>query len=75
MAENAPDFGLYGQEKVELLALLLEQEGLDRSEALPITPRLATSKPPLSFTQERLWFLEQLGGLGGAYKFGQNPDQ
>jgi amino acid adenylation domain-containing protein len=61
------DSGFFGKEKNELLALLLEQEGLGRNEDLPITPRLTNEPAPLSFTQERLWFLEQLGGLGGVY--------
>jgi len=47
-------------EKRKLLELLLKQEGVDPSR-LPIAPRGGNSRSwPLSFGQERLWFLDQL---------------
>jgi amino acid adenylation domain-containing protein/thioester reductase-like protein len=38
-----------------------------RAELPPIEPADREGRVPLSFAQQRLWFLEQLGGLGGAY--------
>ncbi|HEX8697018.1 MAG TPA: amino acid adenylation domain-containing protein, partial [Longimicrobium sp.] len=38
-----------------------------RAELPEIGPADRTGRLPLSFAQQRLWFLEQLGGLGGAY--------
>jgi len=46
--------------KRELLALLMRQEGISTAR-MPILPRLRDGRPvPLSFTQERIWFLDQL---------------
>ncbi|WP_420124963.1 amino acid adenylation domain-containing protein [Longimicrobium sp.] len=33
----------------------------------PVVPTERTQAPPLSFAQQRLWFLEQMGNLGGTY--------
>jgi hypothetical protein len=38
-----------------------------RAELPPIEPADRSAPLPLSFAQARLWFLEQLGGLGGTY--------
>jgi amino acid adenylation domain-containing protein len=48
------------EEKRELLRRMLEREGIDirRSVIVPV-PR-TTNRFPLSFSQQRLWFLEQL---------------
>jgi hypothetical protein len=53
-------------ERAELLALLLRQEGL---EAAPVhfALRPRPEHLPLSFAQERLWLLERLEVLGSAY--------
>ncbi|MEO7020168.1 MAG: amino acid adenylation domain-containing protein [Ktedonobacteraceae bacterium] len=43
-----------------LLALLLAEDGFDLSPARIIHPRNMPEHPPLSFAQERAWFLDQL---------------
>ena len=43
-----------------LFRLLMQADGGGPQSAQPISPREATGPAPLSFAQERLWFLEQL---------------
>jgi amino acid adenylation domain-containing protein len=42
-----------------------------RAELPPIVPVDRGGRLPLSFAQQRLWFLEQMGGLGSAYHAAQ----
>ena len=46
--------------KKQLLALLLEEEGFNIRKTPVIEPRQSLAAPPLSFAQQRLWFLDQL---------------
>jgi amino acid adenylation domain-containing protein len=47
-------------EDLELMALLLEEAGIDDAGPEVIRPRPPGARVPLSFSQKRLWFLEQL---------------
>ena len=47
--------------------MLVQQEGLDAPAVSVIPPRDKTTVPPLSFAQERLWFLDQLEPGSSAY--------
>ncbi|WP_327692518.1 non-ribosomal peptide synthetase [Streptomyces sp. NBC_00459] len=51
------------------LTALLRKQGIDFAElrTVPRLPRDDGSPLPLSFTQQRLWFLDQLDGTGAAY--------
>ncbi|HEU4885849.1 MAG TPA: condensation domain-containing protein, partial [Longimicrobium sp.] len=50
-----------------LMELARTIENAARTELPPIEPVDRGGRLPLSFAQQRLWFLERLGGLGGTY--------
>jgi amino acid adenylation domain-containing protein len=55
-------------EDLDLLDALLEEEGIARMSAIPMIPRRAeATRAPLSFQQERLWFLDQLEPASSAF--------
>ena len=62
MAEQTKSFFDLSDDKLALLDLLLEDEGVANSAAgSAILPRPQTDEPlPLSFAQQRFWFLEAL---------------
>ncbi|MBV9109410.1 MAG: amino acid adenylation domain-containing protein, partial [Gemmatimonadetes bacterium] len=54
-------------ERPVLVDLARAIDDASRAELPPIEPADRSAPLPLSFAQARLWFLEQLGGLGGTY--------
>ncbi|MBA3947366.1 MAG: amino acid adenylation domain-containing protein, partial [Herpetosiphonaceae bacterium] len=53
-----PSAGL-SHEELELLAYMLDEEGIEVADNQTIFPRTEHVDIPLSFAQERLWFLDQ----------------
>lgn len=51
----------------QLLELMMAEEGFELAPSEEITPREVSGQTPLSFAQQRLWFLHQLDGQNPAY--------
>ncbi|MBV9110145.1 MAG: amino acid adenylation domain-containing protein, partial [Gemmatimonadetes bacterium] len=56
-----------GPTVAEMAARVEEERRAGLPALPPVVPAERTRALPLSFTQQRLWFLEQLGDLGGTY--------
>jgi amino acid adenylation domain-containing protein len=59
-AQDTSDATGLSAERLELLAYLLEEEGIELPPKRVISRRENLDKYPLSFAQQRLWFLDQL---------------
>src|SRR5260221_90778 len=67
MSKSARPSGRLSQVKRELLASFMAQEGMDSAATERIPRRKQFSPCPLSFAQQRLWFLNQLEPGSAAY--------
>ncbi|HEY0733607.1 MAG TPA: amino acid adenylation domain-containing protein, partial [Herpetosiphonaceae bacterium] len=57
--DDLGDTAGYSDEQLELLAYLMAEEGLDSAPRRTIVARERRDDPPLSFAQERLWFIDR----------------
>ena len=60
MSAGAGAAGGLSAEELEILALLLDEAGIESGEPDRISPRAPDQRIPLTFAQRRLWFLDQL---------------
>src|SRR5215218_6660082 len=54
-------------EELDLLELLLEEEGVELPDSRPVLATGSRDNLPLSFAQQRLWFLDRLEPGSSAY--------
>ena len=55
------------EEELELLSLLLEEEGIKSETDPPLIKKQGLTEAPASFQQQRLWFLHELEPTSSAY--------
>src|SRR5579862_1836660 len=67
MSATLPCEPLAASNKRALLDLLLKKEGLKNTPAASIPRRPGNAEIPLSFAQQRLWFLDQLDPGNAVY--------
>ncbi|HEY0022709.1 MAG TPA: non-ribosomal peptide synthase/polyketide synthase [Longimicrobium sp.] len=66
-----PVLAALAEELLELRLAGFDPKTLARLAPLARQPDVREGRVPLSFSQQRLWFLEQLGDLGGTYHISQ----
>jgi amino acid adenylation domain-containing protein len=67
MSQSAKPAGGLSQTKRELLARLMQREGIGAQRVESIAPAARAASCPLSFAQQRLWFMHQLEPASPAY--------